>query len=170
MSERIGLMFGSTTSNSERTAETIWDIMHETELHYVKDGVDVLEQYEKVILVSPTWDYGALQEDYIEAWDKLKTVNWKNKSVALVGLGDQVGYSDLYQDSMSTLYETIKELGGQFVGFTSTHGHNFNESKATIGDEFVGLAIDEDNQSSLSKERIDTWIEQLRSTWSLDNE
>jgi len=170
MTERIGIMFGSTTSNSERTAETIWDIMRETELHDVKDGVDVLEQYEKVILVSPTWDYGALQEDYIEAWDKLKTVNWKNKSVALVGLGDQVGYGDLYQDSMSTLYETIKELGGQFVGFTSTHGHNFNESKATIGDEFVGLAIDEDNQSSLSRERIDTWIEQLRSTWSLDNE
>ena len=33
MTERIGIMFGSTTSNSERTAETIWDIMRETELH-----------------------------------------------------------------------------------------------------------------------------------------
>ena len=93
MTQRIGLMFGSTTSNSERTAETIWNTMQETELHDIKDGVEVLEQYENVIIVSPTWDYGGLQEDYIEAWDKLKTVNWKNKSVALVGLGDQVGLS-----------------------------------------------------------------------------
>ena len=52
MTERIGIMYGSTTANSERTAETIWDIMKETELHDIKDGVDVLEQYEKIILVS----------------------------------------------------------------------------------------------------------------------
>tara|TARA_B100001113_G_scaffold298235_1_gene256258 strand:- start:865 stop:1371 length:507 start_codon:yes stop_codon:yes gene_type:complete len=168
MIERIGIMFGSTTANSERTAETIWDIMKETELHDIKDGVEVLEQYNKVILVAPTWDYGGLQEDYIEAWDKLKTVNWKNKSVALVGLGDQVGYGDLYQDSMSTLYETIKELGGTFVGFTTTEGHKFEKSKATRGDKFVGLAIDEDNQSKLTQERLNTWIEKLRETWSLN--
>ena len=62
----------------------------------------------------------------------------------------------------------IKELGGQFVGFTSTEGHKYDQSKATRGDKFVGLAIDEDNQSSLSTERINAWIEQLRSTWSLN--
>ena len=49
---RIGIMFGSTTSNSERTAETIWNTMQETELHDIKDGVEVLEQYEKVIIAS----------------------------------------------------------------------------------------------------------------------
>tara|TARA_Y100001970_G_C13720448_1_gene596355 strand:- start:97 stop:597 length:501 start_codon:yes stop_codon:yes gene_type:complete len=164
---RIGLMFGSTTMNSERVAELIWDTMQETELHDIKDGVDVLEQYEKVIIVSPTWDYGDLQEDYIEAWDKLQTVNWSNKSVALVGLGDQVGYGDLYQDSMNTLYETISKLGGTFVGFTSKDGHSFLKSKAIRNDKFVGLAIDEDNQSNLTKERLNTWIEDIRSSWAL---
>ena len=164
---RIGLMFGSTTMNSERVAELIWDRMQETELHDIKDGVDVLEQYEKVIIVSPTWDYGDLQEDYIEAWDKLQTVNWSNKSVALVGLGDQVGYGDLYQDSMNTLYETISKLGGTFVGFTSKDGHSFLQSKAIRNDKFVGLAIDEDNQSNLTKERLNTWIEDIRSSWAL---
>ena len=66
MTQRIGLMYGSTTMNSERVAELIWDKMQETELHDIKDGVDVLEQYTKIILVAPTWDYGDLQEDYIE--------------------------------------------------------------------------------------------------------
>ncbi len=167
MTQRIGLMYGSTTMNSERVAELIWDKMQETELHDIKDGVDVLEQYTKIILVAPTWDYGDLQEDYIEAWDKLKTINWSNKSVALVGLGDQIGYGDLYQDSMNTLYETISKLGGKFVGFTSTDGHSFLKSKAIRDDKFVGIAIDEDNQSKLTEERVNTWIEDIRSSWAL---
>ena len=167
MTERIGLMYGTTTMNSERVAELIWDKMQETELHDIQDGVEVLEQYEHVILVAPTWDYGALQEHYIEHWDNLQNVNWTNKSVALVGLGDQVGYGDLYQDSMSTIYETIKSLGGKFIGFTSTDGHNFETSQAVRDDKFVGLAIDEDNQSKLTEERLNTWIQEIRACWGL---
>ena len=153
--------------NSERVAELIWDKMQETELHDIQDGVEVLEQYEHVILVAPTWDYGALQEHYIEHWDNLQNVNWTNKSVALVGLGDQVGYGDLYQDSMSTIYETIKSLGGKFIGFTSTDGHNFETSQAVRDGKFVGLAIDEDNQSKLTEERLNTWIQEIRTCWGL---
>ena len=167
MTKRIGLMYGTTTMNSERVAELIWDKMQETELHDIQDGVEVLEQYEHVILVAPTWDYGELQEHYIEYWDNLQNVNWTNKSVALVGLGDQVGYADLYQDSMSTIYETIKALGGKFIGFTSTDGHNFETSKAVRDGEFVGLAIDEDNQSKLTEERLNTWIQEIRTCWGL---
>ena len=43
MTQRIGLMYGSTTMNSERVAELVWDKMQDTELHDIKDGVDVLE-------------------------------------------------------------------------------------------------------------------------------
>ena len=73
----------------------------------------------------------------------------------------------MYQDSMNTLYETISKLGGTFVGFTSKDGHSFLKSKAIRNDKFVGLAIDEDNQSNLTKERLNTWIEDIRSSWAL---
>ncbi len=164
---RIGLMYGSTTMNSERVAELIWNKIKETELHDIQDGVEVLEQYENIILVAPTWDYGSLQEHYIEQWEKLQNVNWSNKSVALVGLGDQVGYSDLYQDSMSIIYETIKKLGGKFIGFTNTNGHNFEKSQAIRDGKFVGLAIDEDNQSKLTEERVNNWLQEIRTRWRL---
>ena len=68
---------------------------------------------------------------------------------------------------MSTLYETIKKLGGTFVGFTSTDGHSFLKSKALRDGKFVGLAIDEDNQPNLTKERLNTWIEDIRSSWGI---
>ena len=168
MTQRIGLMYGSTTMNSERVAELIWDKMQETELHDIQDGVDVLEQYTKIILVAPTWDYGALQEHYIEQWDKLVlSVNWTNKSVALVGLGDQVGYGELYQDALAEIYNVLEPLGAKFVGFTSTEGHNYKKSKAVIDNKFVGLAIDEDCQRDLTEERLNSWIEEIRSSWSL---
>tara|TARA_B100000900_G_C20481384_1_gene675611 strand:- start:441 stop:944 length:504 start_codon:yes stop_codon:yes gene_type:complete len=160
-------MFGSTTANSERIAEAVWDTMSQTELHDIKDGVEVLEQYNKIIIVAPTWDYGELQEDYIEHWDSLKKVNWDNKSVALIGLGDQVGYTDLYQDSMSIIYDMIDSLGGTFVGSTSIEGHYFESSKAVRDGKFVGLAIDEDNQSNLTQVRINRWITDISFSWGL---
>jgi len=165
MKQRIGIIYGSTTTNSERIAETIWDIFKESELHDIKDGVGVIEQYEKVILCAPTWDYGALQEDYIDAWDDLTTVNWSNKTVALVGLGDQVGYPALYQDAMAKLYNMIEPLGAKCIGFTSTKGHTFTKSDAVKDDKFVGLAIDEDCQRELTEERLNTWTKQISFCW-----
>ena len=166
MTQRIGLMYGSTTMNSERVAELVWDEMQDTELHDIKDGVDVLEQYTKIILVAPTWDYGALQEDYIEHWDNLSKVNWSNKTVALIGLGDQVGYGELYQDSMGTLHDMLEKQGATFIGYTSTEGHKHKKSKAIRDGMFCGLAIDEDCQSNLTEERLNSWIEEIRSCWS----
>ena len=165
--ERIGLIYGSTTMNSERVAEKIWNTLQQTELHDIKDGVEVLEQYTKIILVAPTWDYGALQEDYIEQWDNLCSIDWSSKSVALVGLGDQVGYGELYQDSMGTIYDMIEPLGANFVGFTTTDGHKHKASKAIRDNKFCGLAIDEDCQSDLTEERLNTWIQDIKNTWSL---
>tara|TARA_B100000963_G_scaffold341342_1_gene340914 strand:+ start:2232 stop:2738 length:507 start_codon:yes stop_codon:yes gene_type:complete len=166
MTQRIGLMYGSTTMNSERVAELIWNKMQETELHDIQDGVEVLEQYEHIILVAPTWDYGALQEHYIEHWDNLQNVNWTNKSVALVGLGDQVGYGELYQDALAEIYNVLEPLGAKFVGFTSTQGHNYKKSKAVIDNKFIGLAIDEDCQRDMTENRLNSWIEEIRSSWS----
>ena len=48
------------------------------------------------------------------------------------------------------------------VGKTSTDGYSFNDSRAVVDGEFVGLVIDENNQSELTDERIKTWIEMVK--------
>ena len=43
--------------------------------------------------------------------------------------------------------------------------NEFNElliSKAQIDDKFVGLVIDEDNQSDLTDERIKNWVNEIK--------
>ena len=53
---------------------------------------------------------------------------------------------------MGILEEKIAELGGETVGYWSTEGYDFSDSKALRDDKFVGLALDEDNQSELTEE------------------
>ncbi|MFN9675593.1 MAG: flavodoxin FldA, partial [Microcystis sp.] len=53
-------------------------------------------------------------------------------------------------------------LGGKTVGYWPTDGYDFNESKALKNGKFVGLALDEDNQSDLTEQRIKTWVAGLK--------
>ena len=73
-----------------------------------------------------------------------------------------MGYADNFQDAMGILEEKVSELGGTTVGYWSTEGYDFSESKAVRDGEFVGLALDEDNQSELTDDRIKTWVAQLK--------
>jgi flavodoxin I len=85
-----------------------------------------------------------------------------NKTIALFGLGDQESYSDEFCSAMGIIYEQIVKSGAKIVGFTSTEGYYHDGSKAQINDKFVGLVIDEDNQSDLTDERIKIWVNEIK--------
>ena len=99
---------------------------------------------------------------------KLQTMHFEGKTVALFGTGDQVGYPDTFLDGMGMLYETFQFRGAKFIGFWPTVGYDFTSPLPLLDhDHFVGLAIDEDNQSDLTDERIKKWCEQIRPAFGL---
>tara|TARA_B100000575_G_C23086544_1_gene626215 strand:- start:409 stop:921 length:513 start_codon:yes stop_codon:yes gene_type:complete len=155
-----GLFFGSTTANSERIAEIIWDALYDygCDIHDIRSESN-MEDYDKLILVIPTWDFGEWQEDWENILPKIEKINWTNKTVAIIGLGDQIGYGEYYQDCMGMLYDIITPLGANTIGHTDTEGYSFLESKAIRNNKFVGLAIDEDSQPELTMDRIKNWLE-----------
>jgi flavodoxin I len=53
------------------------------------------------------------------------------------------------------------ENGGDLIGKWSTDGYEFDESIALQDGDFLGLALDYDNQSSLSEERIKKWVNMI---------
>jgi len=108
-----------------------------------------------------------LQSDWEDFFDELDTIDFTGKKVAYFGEGDQVGYPDTFQDAMGMLEEKIVERGGETVGYWSTDGYEFTDSKALRDGKFVGLALDEDNQSDLTDERIKTWVSQLKQEFGL---
>ncbi|MCK4303458.1 MAG: flavodoxin [Candidatus Eisenbacteria sp.] len=120
------------------------------------------EKYNVLILGSPTYGMGELQDDWDEFASHLEGIDFSGKNVAFFGLGDQESYPDTFQDAMGILYEKVSCAGGVTVGAQRVEGYDFSESKAVVGGNFVGLPIDEENQSDLTEERIRTWTEQVR--------
>ena len=98
----------------------------------------------------------------MDALDTLTTKNLAGKKVGFIGVGDQEGFGDTFVDAIGIIYEAIKDMGITLVGTTSTDGYNFGASRAIEDDEFIGLVIDENNQSDLTDDRIKAWVEQVK--------
>jgi flavodoxin I len=163
---KIGLFWGTQTGNTQTVAEAIQKEFggeSMVTLHDIADAdADDFAQYDALIIGCPTWNVGELQADWEGFFDELDTIDFNSKKVAYFGCGDQIGYADNFQDAMGILEEKISGLGGQTVGTWSTEGYEHQESKAVKNGKFVGLAIDEDNQSDLTDDRIKTWVAQVR--------
>ena len=168
---KIGLFFGTQTGNTQTIAEQIQKEFGGESAVELIDIADAspedFEAYECVIVGCPTWNIGELQSDWEGFYDELDAIAFSGKKVAYFGAGDQVGYADNFQDAMGILEEKISSLGGTTVGYWPVDGYDFNESKAVRNGKFVGLAIDEDNQSDLTDERVKTWIAQLKREFGL---
>ncbi|MBE9221360.1 flavodoxin FldA [Cyanobacterium stanieri LEGE 03274] len=168
---KIGLFYGTQTGNTETLAESIQEALGGdgvVDLYDVADvEVDELSNYECLIIGCPTWNVGELQSDWEGLYEDLDDVDFQGKKVAYFGAGDQIGYADNFQDAMGILEEKISQQGGQTIGYWSVEGYEFNESKALRDGKFVGLAIDEDNQSDLTESRIQSWSAQIKQEFGL---
>ncbi len=162
---KIGLFFGTQTGKTETIAETIRDEFGSglVDIHDMSQ-VDVgdFDGYTKLIIACPTWNIGELQADWDGFFPELDEMDFKGKTVAYFGTGDQIGYADNFMDAVGILEAKISERGGKTIGMWPIEGYEFDESKAVKDGKFVGLAIDEDNQPELTEQRIKTWVAQIK--------
>ena len=162
---KIGLFFGTQTGKTESIAEMIRDEFgaSEIDMHDMSQtDVSDFDGYTKLIIASPTWDIGELQSDWDAFFPELDRMDFKGKTVAYFGTGDQVGYADNFMDAVGILEAKISARGGKTIGYWSTEGYEHTQSKAEKDGKFVGLAIDEDNQSDLTDERVKIWVTQIK--------
>lgn len=157
---KTAIFFGSTTGTTEMVAGKVGELLGAEVLSATE--IDRVEEFDFAIFATSTWGMGDLQDDWYEALEKLKTKNLSGKKVGFIGVGDQAGFGDTFVDGIGTIYEEIKDMGITLVGKTSTDGYTFSGSKAVVDDEFVGLVIDENNQSELTDERVKAWVEMVK--------
>ncbi|MBL1265694.1 flavodoxin [Candidatus Methylomicrobium oryzae] len=174
---KIGIFFGTDTGNTRKVAKSIAKQIGEEiaakPVNINKATVDDLLAYDVLILGTPTYgegelpglSSGATAESWEEFLPALAGADFSGKTVALYGLGDQAGYPGHFVDAMGMLYDAFSDCGAAFVGFTGIEGYDFERSKALLGDQFVGLALDEDNQKELSEGRLAAWLAAIRSSW-----
>jgi len=175
---KVGIFFGTDTGKSRKVAKTIHkqlgDICDKPVNISKGASIDDMLAYDVLIIGTPTYGDGELPgltagtstESWEEFMPNLEGADFSGKTIALYGLGDQEGYPDNFVDALGMLYDAFSACGANFVGFTSTEGYTYNKSKAVMGDEFVGLVLDEDNQSELSDMRLQDWLKQIESCWA----
>lgn len=157
---KIGLIFDTETGNTNRVGVLISrafpagtvDVFSAAQLN-----AKLLANYSALILGTPSMDRGALADNW-QLFVESDGLDFKGKTVALFGLGDQRNYPREFADGLFNLYQRVVELGATVVGFWPTTGYEYKASKADVGGQFVGLVIDQDNQPELTKTRIETWV------------
>lgn len=156
------VVYGSTMGNTENAAISIAEKIEADKVASVSEMDDImLAQADTILLGSSTWGYGDLQDDWFYKLDTLKLADLTGKRVGFFGTGDQEGYSDTFVNAMGTLYETVKDSGCELIGKWPVDGYRFSSSTAVVGGFFVGLALDEDNQSDETEARIAQWTASL---------
>jgi len=164
---KIGLFYGSTTGNTEAAGSAIKSLFDAKQPGLVETlnvrTADVADMagYDVIILGCPTWNVGELQEDWIEQFPHFKNVDLTGKKVALFGVGDQKGYPKNFQDSLGIIGDRVVAQGGELYGFWPTSEFNFEVSEGVVDGHFLGLALDDDNESHKTRARIEAWTAQL---------
>ena len=123
---------------------------------------DLFLSFDQIIMGVPTWFDGELPNYWDEFVPALEEMDLKGKKIALFGLGDQIGYSENFLDGVGIMAGILKAQNATLIGFTSSEGYEFESSRALQDKQFLGLAIDYENQGSMNKQRVAAWIEELK--------
>lgn len=163
--KKTGIFYGSTTGTTESVARLIAEKLgvSPADVHDVsKLDAALAESYEALILGTSTWGDGELQDDWYDGIKVLKNANLSGKTIALFGCGDSESYSDTFCDGMGILFEDLKDSGCTFVGAVSDSDYTYASSVAVADGKFVGLALDDVNESDRTDARVSDWTEMLK--------
>lgn len=157
------IFYATSTGNTQEVAEKLNERFDDFELVDISsDGVEKMQECNSIIIGASTWGMGELQDDWEDCFEEFQDIDFSGKTVALFGLGDQESYGDEFADALGILHEVVAAKGAFIIGQTSTDGYEYEDSKAEVDGKFVGLVIDEDNQSDLTDDRIESWYQSIR--------
>lgn len=167
--KKTAIIYSFNTKKTARAAERILEAFGEDEL--VKVNAEELTgerflEFDQMILGVATWFDGEMPNYWDEFVPDLEELDLKDRKVALFGLGDQKGYPENFLDGMGIMAEILEQQGATLVGFTSTEGYTYEQSRAERGDQFAGLAIDFENRGGQLKEQVIAWVDQLKKEFS----
>ena len=164
--KKIGIFYGSSTGTCEDLANRIADKLGVSaqDVHSADKLTEAMvKEYDVLILGSSTWGAGDLQDDWYDGVKVLKAAGLSGKLVALFGCGDSESYCDTFCDAIGVLYEDLQGTGCTFIGNrVSTDGYSYSSSISVVDGCFVGLALDEVNESDKTDGRIDAWVADLQ--------
>lgn len=166
---KTGIFYSFHTNKTSKVSEKIIEAFGKENLEVVNaEGVNEENflKYDNYIVGVATWWDGELPNYWDEFVPALEDLDLSGKKFAIYGLGDQVGYPENFNDGIGLFFDIIEKQGGTVVGFTSTEGYIYEESRAEKDGKLCGLAIDQENQARLTKKRVENWVDQIKKEFS----
>lgn len=171
---KIGIFYGSTSGVTEEIAERIHEEIGEDvcDLYSMEEDFDDVEdllQYDYLLLGCSTWGAGEVQNDWREPlFDmEVEKPDFSGKTIALFGAGDCTGHGKHFVGALGILYDQFTALGAKLVGTVSAEDYSFEASTAIREGKFVGLPLDEVNESDKTEQRIVNWLDALKSDFPI---
>jgi flavodoxin I len=167
--KKIGLFYWPKKGNVEFCAKKIHAKFpkEQIELHSIDEINDLaIDVFDLFIVGGSTvgadvWQKSADSNLWFEFFKAVEKADLKGKPVAIFGLGDQILYPDHFVDGMKIIKDEFEIAGARLIGRWPIEGYDFTGSDSVEGDEFLGLALDEDQQDEMTDERIDAWVKQI---------
>lgn len=163
--ERTALFYSFNSKKTAKIAVTIYNnfAVGEVELVNVEDFNNyIFSGFSNLIIGVPTWFDGELPNYWDEMLPALDEIDFSAKKVAIFGLGDQKGYPENFCDAIGIMASFFENSGATIVGKFPLEGYAFESSKAVRDGLFLGLPLDQENQSGLTAERIERWVAILK--------
>ncbi len=170
----IALIYWPKNGNVEKSGEKIVEKLGEDKADiFAITSIDMeqIPEYKLLIIGNSTIGADNWEDTHRSRWyeffDKLEKLDLSKSFVAIYGLGDQILYPDHFVDGIKTIHEEFGKCGAKFIGRWPIEGYEHTDSESIDGEEFLGLALDEDQQAELTDERIEKWLTQIQSEASL---
>lgn len=163
---KTGIFYGSTTGTTAAVANRIGEALGvgSSDIHDVaKTSPSEVGEYDFLILGSPTYGSGELQDDWYDFLSGIEVLDLRGKKVAVFGLGDE-SMADTFCNAVGIIYKRVKETGAEMVGSFNTFPYEFDSSEAVPveGAGAVGLLIDEVNHPDDTERRIAEWVREIK--------
>lgn len=166
--EKVGVFYSFNTQKTKKIAEKIIEAFGPENVEAVNAENVTEEQfvkYNRLVLGVPTWFDGELPNYWDEFVPALEELDLTGKTIAIFGLGDQVGYPENFGDAVGLMANLLEGRNARIVGETSTEGYHFESSKALKNGKFQGLILDQENQARLTSDRVKEWVAQIKTSF-----
>lgn len=152
------VIYGSSTGTCQAIAETIAQKLGAQAVDVANLNDSLLAENDNLLLGTSTWGAGELQDDWYDGVKTLQAADLKGKTVALFGCGDAESYPDTFCGAMREIYDAAVKAGANVLPGVDASDYQYDDSEAVVDGQFVGLALDDVNESDKTEARIDAWI------------
>ena len=167
--KKIVLLYWGKGGNVEKAAHVVYGKFDSKDIDmFDVENFDVstLTNYKLAILGGSTvgaenWEEATNDNMWNRFFRKIEGMDLSQMTFAFFGLGDQVLYADNFVDALGILFDEITKTHARLIGRWPVEGYKFTNSEGAQKDQFYGLALDEDNESDLTDERVTRWVAQL---------